>query len=71
MIFIHLWCFVSGTFNIKVICTFVMPVMTRNMVDLKDEILAKLDEKFNDFKVAIIAEIRDQIKQEVSEALEK
>ena len=48
-----------------------MPVMTRNMVDLKDEILAKLDEKFNDFKVAIIAEIRDQIKQEVSEALEK
>ena len=48
-----------------------MPVMTRNMVDLKDEILAKLDEKFNDFKVAIIAEITDQIKQEVSEALEK
>ena len=48
-----------------------MPVMTRNMVDLKDEILAKLDEKFNNFKVAIIAEIRDQIKQEVSEALEK
>ena len=48
-----------------------MPVMTRNMVDLKDDISAKLDEKFNDFKVAIIAEIRDQIKQEVSEALEK
>ena len=41
-----------------------MPVMTRNMVDLKDEILTKIDEKFNDFKI-------DQIKQEVSEALEK
>ena len=45
--------------------------MTRNMVYLKDEILLKIDEKFNDFKIAIIAEIRDQIKQEVSEALEK
>ena len=48
-----------------------MPVTTRNMVDLKDELLTKIDEKFNDFKIAIIAEIRDQIKQEVSEALEK
>ena len=50
---------------------FARPVMTRNMVYLKDEILLKIDEKFNDFKIAIIAEIRDQIKQEVSEALEK
>ena len=45
--------------------------MTRNMVYLKDEILTKIDEKFNNFKIAILAEIRDQIKQEVSEALEK
>ena len=30
-----------------------MPVMTRNMVDLQDEILIKIDEKFNDFKIAI------------------
>ena len=30
-----------------------MPVMTRNMVDLQDEVLIKLDEKFNDFKIAI------------------
>ena len=45
--------------------------MTRNMVDLRDENLTKIDKKFNDFKIAIIAEIRDQIKQEVSEALEK
>ena len=33
--------------------------------------MTKIDEKFNDFKIAIIAEIREQIKQEVSEALEK
>ena len=56
MIFLHLWCFISGNFN-------VIPVMTRNMVDLKDEILSKIDEKFNDFKIAIIAEISDPIKQ--------
>ena len=31
----------------------------------------EIDKKFNDFKIAIITEIRDQIKQEVSEALEK
>ena len=48
-----------------------MPVMIRNMVNLKDEILTEIDEKFNDFKILIIAEIRDQIKQEVSEALEE
>ena len=40
-----------------------MPVMTRNMVDLNNEILAKIDQKFNDFKIAIIAEIRNQINQ--------
>ena len=45
--------------------------MTRNMVDLKDEILTKEDEKFNDFKIAIIVELREQIKEEVSKALEK
>ena len=48
-----------------------MPVMTRNMVDLEDEILTKIDEKFSDFKTAIMIEIREQIKQEVSVALEK
>ena len=48
-----------------------MPVMTRNMVDLNNKILAKIDQKFNDFKIAIIAEIRNQINQEVSDALEK
>ena len=39
---------------IKVICTFVLPVMTRNM--------AKIDERFNDFSIATITELRDQIK---------
>ena len=48
---------------IKVICTFVLPVMTRNM--------AKIDEKFNDFSIATITELRDQIKQEVSEEFKK
>ena len=45
--------------------------MTRNMADLKDEILTEEDEKFNDFKIAIIVELREQIKQKVSIALEK
>ena len=57
MIFIRLWCFVSGNLNIKVICTFVMPVMTRDMVDLKDGILAQIYEKFNDFKITKITDI--------------
>ena len=33
-----------------------MLVMTRNMVDLKDEILTKIEEKFNDFKIVIITD---------------
>ena len=41
-------------------CIF-LPVMTRNMVDLKDRFL-KIDEKFNEFKIAIIADLREQIK---------
>ena len=47
--------------------TFIIPVLTRNVVDLKDEILTKINKRL----IAIIAEIRDQIKQEVSEALQK
>ena len=45
--------------------------MTRNTVDLQDEILTKINQKFRDFKIAIIAGIREQIKQEVSEAFNK
>ena len=71
MIFIYLWCFVCGISNNNVICTFALPALARNKVDLQDEILTKIDEKFNNFKTAIIAEIREQIKQEVSVALEK
>ena len=59
---------VGGNFNFKIIYTFIVPVLTRNMVDLKDEVLTKINERL---MIAIIAEIRDQIKQEVSEALQK
>ena len=38
-----------------------MPVVTRNMVDLKDRFL-KTDEKFNEFKIVLIADLRQQIK---------
>ena len=71
MVVIQLWCCVSGNFNNEVIRTFAVPVMNRNMVDFKDKILKKIEEKINDFKIIIIAEIREQIKQEFWEALEK
>ena len=45
-----------------------MPAVTRKMTDLKDEILAKIDEKFHQFKCDFITEIKNQIKNEVSEA---
>ena len=40
---------------------FLMLVVSRNRFNLKNEILTKIDEKFNDFKIVIIAEIREQI----------
>ena len=46
-----------------------MPAATRKMTDLKNEILAKIDEKFREFKSDFINEIKDQIKNEVSEAI--
>ena len=45
-----------------------MPAVTRKMDDLKVEILAKIDEQFREFKSDFITEIKDQIKNEVSEA---
>ena len=48
-----------------------MSVMTRNMVDLKDGILTKIDKKFNNFKITITVKLREQIPQEVSKALEQ
>ena len=46
-----------------------MPAVTRKMADLKNEILAKIDEKFLEFKSDFINEIKDQTKNEVSEAI--
>ena len=42
-----------------------MPAATRKMTDLKNEILAKIDEKFREFKSDFINEIKDQIKTDV------
>ena len=44
-----------------------MPAVTRKMVDLKDEMLSKIDQKFNELK--LLSELKDQIKKEVSEAI--
>ena len=46
-----------------------MPAATRKMTDLKNEILAKIDEKFREFKSDFINEIKDHIKNEVSKAI--
>ena len=46
-----------------------MPAVTRKMVDLKNEILAKVDEKFREFKSDFINEVKDQIKNQVNEAI--
>ena len=45
--------------------------MAVSMLDLNDEILTKVQGKFNEFKIAIKAELREPIKQEVLEALQK
>ena len=44
--------------------------MAVSMLDLNDEILTKVEGKFKEFKIAIKAELREPIKQEVLEALE-
>ena len=46
-----------------------MPVVTRKMTDLKEEILAKIDEKFNEIKIDFLTEIKEQIKNEVAAAI--
>ena len=45
-----------------------MPVNTRTMNDLKDEILSKIDDKFSEFKLDILAELKQQLKVKVAEA---
>ena len=37
-----------------------MQVMTRHIVDLKDEILTEIDKTFNDFKIVMIAELLEK-----------
>ena len=44
-----------------------MPVNTRTVNDLKDEILSKIDDKFSEFKLDILAELKQQLKIEVAE----
>lgn len=40
-----------------------MPAVTRKTADLKDETLAKIVEKFREFKFDFTTEINDQIKR--------
>ena len=47
----------------------IMPAVTRKMTDLKDEILSKIDKKFNKLKLEFMSELKDQIKKEVSETI--
>ena len=45
-----------------------MPVNTRKRADLKNEILAKIDDKVFEFKDDILAELKKQLKIGVAEA---
>ena len=45
-----------------------MPVNTRKMADLKDEILSEIDDKFSEFKSDILSKLKQQLKIEVEEA---
>ena len=47
-----------------------MPAITRKMAHLKDQILLKIHQKFNELKLEFLRELKDQIKKkEVSEAI--
>ena len=46
-----------------------MSAVTRKMAGLKDEILSKIDLKFNELKLEFLSELKYQIKKEVSEAI--
>lgn len=58
MILIHLWLFNSGNFNINVICTFVIPIMTRNMVFILQEHAKNYRKQLNELK-----DIQDKLEQ--------
>ena len=46
-----------------------MVAATRKMNEFKDEILARIDEKFNSLKTDILTELKNQIKNELAEVL--
>ena len=46
-----------------------MPAVTRKIADLKDEILSKVDQKFNKLKLEFLSELKNQIKKEDFEAI--
>ena len=48
-----------------------MVATTRKMNELKEEILARIDEKFNSLKTDILAEFKDQIKNDLAEVLKE
>ena len=48
-----------------------MVATTRKMNELKEEILARIDEKFNSLKTNILAEFKDQIKNDLAEVLKE
>ena len=43
-----------------------MPVNTRKMADLKDEILSSIDDKFSEFNIDNLAELKLQLKIEIA-----
>ena len=48
-----------------------MVAVTRKMNEFKDEILARIDEKVIALKTNILAELKDQVKNELSEVLKE
>ena len=44
---------------------------TRKMNELKDETLARINEKFNSLKANILTELKDQIRNELAELLKE
>ena len=38
-----------------------MPAVARKMADLKEEILSKIDQKFNELKLEFLSELKDLI----------
>ena len=58
--------FIYSLTNTNEPCQYSLPVVTRKTTDLKEEILAKIHEKFNELKNDFLTEIKKQIKIEVT-----